>query len=186
MKRVIDIIVSFAIVTLLLVVYAGIALLILFSTGRPIIHWSLRVGRKGKLFYMPKFRTMMVGSPNVASHLLDNPNKYITKEGVFLRKYSIDELPQFFSVICGHMSIVGPRPALYNQYDLIEMRKINGVDVLRPGITGLAQISGRDELCSKDKLNYDIEYLNHQTLLNDLIIIINTISPVLFAKYVKH
>jgi O-antigen biosynthesis protein WbqP len=142
----------------------------LTSTG-PVFYWSDRVGRDNKIFKMPKFRSMRVGTPAVATHLLSNPEVYLTPVGSFLRKSSLDELPQLWSIFKGDMSFVGPRPALFNQQDLIELRTKAGVHVLMPGLTGWAQINGRDELPILEKVALDVEYLCRRTLWLDIKII---------------
>ena len=142
----------------------------LTSTG-PVLYWSDRVGRNNHIFRMPKFRTMRIDTPTVATHLLPNAKQYLTPVGSFLRKSSLDELPQLWSIIKGDMSFVGPRPALFNQDDLVTLRTEYGVDKLLPGLTGWAQINGRDELPISIKLRLDVEYLHKQTFLMDVKII---------------
>ena len=163
-----------------------IGLIVKFSSEGPIIHWSKRVGKNNKIFFMPKFRTMSIDAPDVASHLLLDSNKYISGIGNILRKTSIDELPQLLSILLGHMSFVGPRPALYNQIDLIELRKKYNVDKLMPGITGLAQINGRDELDIPDKVKYDLEYMQKQTVLFDIKIILLTFLKLFKNTNISH
>jgi O-antigen biosynthesis protein WbqP len=150
------------------------------------IYWSYRVGKKNKLFKMPKFRSMLVGTPVVATHLLDDPSSYLSPIGEFLRRSSLDELPQLFSVLKGDMSFVGPRPALYNQGDLITLRKEKGVDELLPGITGWAQVNGRDELSIPDKVELDVEYLNQQSFWVDMKILWMTFSKIVKRDGVSH
>ncbi len=150
------------------------------------LYWSDRVGRDNKLFKMPKFRTMRVDTPAVATHLLPNPEQYLTPIGSFLRKSSLDELPQLWSILKGDMSFVGPRPALFNQYDLIELRTKYGVEKLLPGLTGWAQINGRDELPIPEKVKLDVEYLNNQSLVMDLKIIVRTFLKVVRREGVQH
>ena len=140
------------------------------------IYWSKRIGKNNKIFKMPKFRTMSIETPSVATHLLTNPNEWITPIGKILRRYSLDELPQLWSILYGHMSVVGPRPALFNQDDLIKLRTELMVHTLTPGLTGLAQINGRDELSIKNKVKFDFEYLKKKNLLLDIVIIIKTIK----------
>ena len=163
-----------------------IALVILLNSGVPIIHWSKRIGKKNKPFMMPKFRTMKVFTPEVATDKLSNPKKYLTPIGSFLRRTSIDELPQLFSVLIGDMSLVGPRPALFNQDNIIYKRKLLGIDSLKPGITGWAQINGRDQLSIQDKINLDYEYLKKQSIFFDFVIIFKTISIVIRSRNIKH
>ena len=152
----------------------------------PGIYWSRRVGQKGTFFMMPKFRTMKIHTPEVATNKLYNPQKYLTPIGSFLRRSSIDELPQLLSVLIGDMSLVGPRPALYNQYDVISKRKVFGIDILKPGITGWAQINGRDYLSIQEKISLDYEYLKRQSVFFDFEIIFKTISLVIKSKDITH
>lgn len=152
----------------------------------PVLYWSSRVGRNNRLFKMPKFRTMKVGTPAVATHLLSNPDTYLTPLGGFLRKSSLDELPQLWSIFIGDMSFVGPRPALFNQHDLIELRSNCGVQVLRPGLTGWAQINGRDELPIPQKVALDVEYLQRKSFWFDLKILFLTIFKVIRRDNVIH
>jgi O-antigen biosynthesis protein WbqP len=157
----------------------------LTSVG-PILYWSDRVGHQNKLFKMPKFRSMRVDTPAVATHLLNNPEQFLTPVGSFLRKSSLDELPQLWSIIKGDMSFVGPRPALFNQDDLIELRAKQGVDQLVPGLTGWAQINGRDELPIPEKVKMDVDYMNNQSLWLDLKIIYLTFVKVLHRDGIQH
>tara|TARA_A200000113_G_C8827153_1_gene342437 strand:- start:721 stop:1221 length:501 start_codon:yes stop_codon:yes gene_type:complete len=150
------------------------------------IYWSKRIGKNNKIFKMPKFRTMSIETPSVATHLLANPNEWITPIGKVLRRYSLDELPQLWSILYGHMSVVGPRPALFNQDDLIKLRTELMVHTLMPGLTGLAQINGRDELSIKNKVKFDFEYLNNKSLLLDILIIIKTIKKVFINPGINH
>jgi len=155
------------------------------STG-PALYWSDRVGRHNVIFKMPKFRSMRVDTPAVATHLLNNPQQFLTPIGSFLRKSSLDELPQLLSIIKGDMSFVGPRPALFNQEDLIALRTQHGVDALVPGLTGWAQINGRDELPIPDKVNLDVVYMQRQSLWFDLKIIVLTFVKVLRRDGIQH
>ena len=155
------------------------------STG-PILYWSDRVGRYNIIFKMPKFRTMRVDTPAVATHLLANPDMFLTPVGSFLRKSSLDELPQLWSIIKGDMSFVGPRPALFNQDDLVALRTHYGVDQLLPGLTGWAQVNGRDELPIPDKVKLDVDYLNQHSFGLDLKIIFLTFLKVLRRDGVTH
>jgi O-antigen biosynthesis protein WbqP len=152
----------------------------------PALHWSRRVGKDNRLFVMPKFRTMRVDAPQVATHLLQQPERYLTPIGALLRKTSLDELPQLVSVWRGDLSLVGPRPALFNQHDLVALRTRHGVHRLVPGITGWAQVNGRDELEIPLKVRYDTEYMAAQSLLLDLKIIVLTLWRVLKAQGVHH
>jgi len=181
MKRSFDLFFSLVLLLLLIVLMLLIAITILLSSKGPALYWSNRVGVANKIFKMPKFRTMSIDTPAIATHLLENPENYLSSIGGFLRRTSLDELPQIYSIFKGDMSFVGPRPALYNQDDLIALRVQNGVDNLVPGITGWAQINGRDELSIPDKVALDIEYLNHQSFWFDMKILWMT-----FLKVIKH
>lgn len=163
-----------------------IYVMIKITSRGPAIHWSKRVGINNKIFLMPKFRSMYVDAPQVATHLLTDSQKYITPVGSFLRKTSFDELPQLYSVITGDMSFVGPRPALFNQEDLINLRTSCGVEKLRPGITGWAQINGRDELPIPKKVDLDKYYLEHQSLALDIKILFLTAYKVFKSEGVSH
>ena len=162
------------------------ALLVHFTSNGKTLYWSDRVGKNGVLFRMPKFRTMQVDTPTVATHLMTNPNAFLSPIGVFLRRLSLDELPQLFSVLKGDMSFVGPRPALFNQDDLIALRTEKGVDKLLPGITGWAQVNGRDELSIPDKVALDVEYLNRQSFWFDIKILWMTFLKVIKRDGVSH
>lgn len=163
-----------------------IAIFIKLTSKGPVLYWSDRIGRYSHIFKMPKFRTMRTDTPAVATHLLVNPEIYLTPIGSFLRKTSLDELPQLWCVLTGEMSIVGPRPALYNQDDLVKLRVEVGVDKLIPGITGWAQINGRDELPLPEKVKFDAEYLQQQSFLFDCKIIFLTIIKVFYGSGVSH
>ena len=152
----------------------------------PIFYWSNRIGIDNCIFSMPKFRSMRIDTPTIATHLLYNPGRWITPIGFFLRKSSLDELPQLWSILVGRMSFVGPRPALFNQYDLIALRTERGIHALRPGLTGWAQVKGRDELCIPEKVQLDLEYLQRQSFLFDLKIIWITILKVLTKDGITH
>jgi O-antigen biosynthesis protein WbqP len=186
MKRIIDILLSVGILIILLLPILLIALLVRFTSNGKILYWSDRVGKNGVLFRMPKFRTMQVDTPTVATHLMTNPNAFLSPIGVFLRRLSLDELPQLFSVLKGDMSFVGPRPALFNQDDLIALRSKKGVDKLLPGITGWAQVNGRDELSIPDKVALDVEYLNRQSFWFDIKILWMTFLKVIKRDGVSH
>ena len=177
-------------VILILIVLAPLILLIGIAVGitskGPIIYWSRRVGRDNKIFKMPKFRSIRKNSPEVATHLLKNPDKFLSPIGGFLRKSSLDELPQLFSVLKGDMSFVGPRPALFNQFDLIRLRTEKGVSSLLPGITGWAQINGRDDLTIQEKVALDLEYLNNQSLLFDIKVLWLTVIKIIKNDDVSH
>ena len=178
MKRTFDIIFSLFCLIILIIPIIIISIFIKTLTPGKVIYWSQRVGIKNKLFLMPKFRTMKEDAPEIATDKLKNPNDYITKLGKFLRKTSLDELPQIWNILKGDMSFVGPRPALYNQYDLIKMRTNKGIHELKPGLTGWAQINGRDNLSNEMKVNYDYEYLIKRNLFFDLKIIFLTFYKV--------
>jgi len=150
------------------------------------LYWSDRVGKNNTIFRMPKFRSMLIDTPAVATHLLNNPDQHLTPIGTFLRKTSLDELPQIFSILKGDMSFVGPRPALFNQHDLVELRTKKGVHLLTPGLTGWAQINGRDELPIPVKVEFDEYYLMHRSFLLDIKILFMTFFKVLRSEGVKH
>jgi len=163
-----------------------VALLVKLTSPGPVLYWSDRVGVGNEIFKMPKFRTMRIDTPAVATHLLDNPDSYLTPIGPFLRKSSLDELPQLWNVLKGDMSFVGPRPALFNQDDLIALRTEKGVHRLIPGITGWAQINGRDDIPIPKKVEYDEYYLNHRSFFFDLKILVLTFLKVTRAENVSH
>ena len=150
------------------------------------IYWSRRAGSNGNFFMMPKFRTMQTNTPEISTDMLCNPKKYLIPIGSFLRRTSIDELPQLFSVLIGHMSLVGPRPALHNQDDIILKRKALGIDILKPGITGWAQINGRDHLSPQEKIKFDYEYLKKQSFIFDFKILLKTIKIVIKSRDIIH
>lgn len=186
MKRSFDIIMSFAIICLSCVPMLFVAFLVKLSSKGPILYWSNRIGRSNNIFKMPKFRTMRTDTPAVATHLLDDPDRYLTPIGKFLRKSSLDELPQLYCILKGEMSFVGPRPALFNQDDLVELRTQKGVHLLTPGLTGWAQINGRDELPIPIKVEYDAYYLDNRSFLFDIKILIFTVIKVLRRDGVTH
>lgn len=183
-KRLFDIVIGLILLLLFIPLLIIISLIIKSTSEGPILYWSDRVGKKNKIYKMPKFRTMRVNTPEVATHLLADPHLYITTIGSILRKTSLDELPQLICLINGDMSLVGPRPALYNQNDLIELRTMKGVDQLVPGITGWAQVNGRDELSINDKVKFDVEYLSNNSFLFDLKILALTIIKVVSQDHV--
>jgi len=186
MKRCFDLAVGLALSLVLLVPMALVALAVRLTSRGPILYWSDRVGRHNAIFSMPKFRTMRIGTPEVAAHLLNDPRVWMTPIGAFLRSTSLDELPQLWSILKGDMSFVGPRPALFNQYDLIEERTRHGVHTLVPGLTGWAQINGRDELTIVDKTAYDLWYAEHRSWLLDLRILLRTaLKTVHFPGHVE-
>ena len=186
MKRIFDLLLGVAILVLLVAPMLLIYIAVRFSSKGPALYWSDRVGKNNKIFKMPKFRSMLTDTPSVATHLLDNPDTYLSSIGDFLRLSSLDELPQLFSVLKGDMSFVGPRPALYNQDDLITLRTKKGVDKLSPGITGWAQVNGRDELSIPDKVALDVEYLNRQSFWFDMKILWMTFLKVINRDDVSH
>ena len=186
MKRVMDLVLGMVAAVPLLPVALVVALAVRLTSRGPALYWSDRVGRNGQLFSMPKFRTMKIGTPAMATHLLRDPKSVLTPIGGFLRRTSLDEIPQLWNVFTGDMSLVGPRPALFNQDDLIALRREAGVDRLRPGITGWAQINGRDELPIPVKVEYDREYLDRQSPLFDLTILVKTAAKLLGDKAVTH
>ena len=164
----------------------AISILIKFDSNGPIVFWSQRFGKNNELFLMPKFRTMFIETPQVATHLLERPENYTTRVGNFLRKSSLDELPQLLSIIRGKMSFVGPRPALYNQVDLIEMRTKNDIHLLSPGLTGWAQVNGRDELSIEQKVGFELEYKNRKSLKFDLYVVLLTFLKLLKKEGISH
>jgi len=186
MKRLFDFTCSLIALTLLAIPMLIIALLIRLTSPGPVIYWSNRVGRENHIFRMPKFRTMRIDTPAMATHLLGDPARWLTPVGKFLRKSSLDELPQFWSILHGEMSIVGPRPALFNQDDLVAFRTGKGVHRLTPGLTGWAQINGRDELPIPVKVNFDAYYAVNSTFLLDLKIIVLTFVKVARREGVTH
>lgn len=186
MKRLLDICLVFITLVFLILPFFIVAVIVRLTSTGPVLYWSDRVGRENKLFRMPKFRTMLVDTPAVATHLLPEPTRFLTPVGSFLRKSSLDELPQLWSVLKGDMSFVGPRPALFNQDDLIKLRTEKGVHVLKPGITGWAQINGRDELPIPEKVKLDVDYLHKYSLFFDLKIIALTVLKVLCRDNIQH
>lgn len=186
MKRLFDFTLALVVLILLLPLMLAIALWVRVGSAGPALYWSDRVGQANRIFRMPKFRSMYVDTPAVATHLLQNPEQMITPAGRWLRKTSLDELPQLWSILTGDMSFVGPRPALYNQNDLIELRTSCGVHMLKPGLTGWAQVNGRDELPIPRKVELDQEYLHRHSLWFDLWIMILTFVRVLQREGVSH
>ena len=186
MKRLFDLLLAFLAGLLLLLPLILVALCVKATSKGPVLYWSDRVGRHNALFKMPKFRSMRIDTPAVATHLLPNPDSYLTPIGSFIRKSSLDELPQLWSILAGDMSFVGPRPALFNQQDLIELRTQAGVHTLVPGLTGWAQINGRDELPIPQKVALDAAYLQTQSFAFDVKIIVLTALKVLKRDNVTH
>lgn len=186
MKRFFDI--NLALTALILFAIPCFLLFILIraTSKGPALYWSSRVGQNNKVFSMPKFRSMYIDTPEVATHLLTNQEQHITPLGKIMRKTSLDEIPQLWSILVGDMSFVGPRPALFNQDDLVEMRTQNGVHRLRPGLTGWAQINGRDEISINEKVLLDITYAKKQSFWIDVYIIIQTFIVVFKRKNIKH
>jgi len=185
-KRIFDLFILLCVGPLFLGLMVLIALLVRLTSDGPAFYWSDRVGRNNAIFKMPKFRTMQIGTPALATHLLTNPAQYLTPIGGFLRKSSLDELPQLWSIWTGDMSFVGPRPALFNQYDLITLRTEAGVHRLTPGLTGWAQINGRDELPISEKVALDVEYMHRHTLAFDWQILFLTAVKVLRRDGISH
>ncbi len=185
-KRILDVNLLLFCIVLFVIPIISISLLIRVKYGGNILHWSERVGKNNIIFLMPKFRTMYLNTPSVATHLLENPEQKITPIGKVLRKYSLDELPQLWSVFKGDMSFVGPRPALYNQYDLIKLRTNASIHKIVPGITGYAQINGRDDLTITNKVKLDVKYLNNRNILLDLKIILSTLQKTLTHVDIHH
>ena len=186
MKRLFDIVLSFMMLGALFVPLILIALIVKLSSPGPVLYWSQRIGINNTIFKMPKFRTMQTDTPQVATHLMKNPDEYVTTVGSFLRKYSLDELPQLWSILKGDMSFVGPRPALFNQDDLIQLRTEKGVSQLIPGVTGWAQINGRDNLPIPVKVGYDEYYLQHRSFIFDMFILWKTFFKVIKKEGVTH
>jgi len=186
MKRVFDILLGCLAGLVLVIPVLLVVMAVRLTSKGPALYWSDRVGRNNMIFKMPKFRSMLVGTPAVATHLLTNPKAYLTPIGAFLRKSSLDELPQLWSILRGEMSFVGPRPALFNQHDLIGLRTQAGVDKLLPGLTGWAQVNGRDELSIVDKVALDVEYLQKKSLAFDVKIMILTVFRVLSRDNITH
>jgi O-antigen biosynthesis protein WbqP len=186
MKRNFDLLLGIATLALLVIPMLLISIAVRLSSKGPVLYWSDRVGKNNKIFKMPKFRSMLTDTPAVATHLLDNPDAYLSPIGRFLRRSSFDELPQLFSVLKGDMSFVGPRPALFNQDGLTALRTEKGVDKLLPGITGWAQVNGRDELLIPDKVALDVEYLSRKSFWFDMKILWMTFLKVMKRDGVSH
>lgn len=186
MKRLFDIFFGLLLFFVFIIPMVVIAILVAITSKGSVFHWSDRVGKNNSVFKMPKFRSMLIQTPTVATHLLNEPDSYLSPIGGFLRRSSLDELPQLLSVLKGDMSFVGPRPALYNQYDLIELRTKNGINNLLPGITGWAQVNGRDKLSIPDKVLLEIEYLERQSILFDIKILWMTLLKVFKRDGINH
>lgn len=185
-KRAFDILLSATLLLLLAPVIVAIAVAIRLTSKGPALYWSQRIGKHNTLFLMPKFRSMQVDTPQVASHLMTDPARHLTPIGGFLRRTSLDELPQLWSILVGHMSFVGPRPALFNQDDLVALRTQYGVHKLTPGLTGWAQVNGRDELPIPEKVAFDKSYLENQSILLDARILARTVAKVMRRENVSH
>ncbi len=186
MKRLFDLVTGIILFILLVIPMLLIVIAIRLTSKGQALYWSDRIGRRGVIFKMPKFRSMREDAPAVATHLMEDPDQFLSPIGKFLRKSSFDELPQLFSIIKGDMSFVGPRPALFNQYDLIELRIENGVDNLLPGVTGWAQINGRDQLSIPEKVALDVEYINRKSFWFDMKILWITLLKVVRKDGVSH
>ena len=186
LKRCLDILIVLFALCFFAVPLLFLSFLIKLTSKGPVIYWSDRIGWDNVIFRMPKFRTMRMNTPAVATHLLTDPDRYLTPIGKFLRKLSLDELPQLYNIVRGEMSFVGPRPALFNQYDLIALRTKRGIHKLVPGITGWAQINGRDNLSIPSKVDYDEYYMKHQSIFFDFKILWKTIYKVIKKDDVTH
>lgn len=185
-KRVMDLTILLICAPFFVIPCIFIAVAIKLDSNGPILFWSIRIGQFNQPFSMPKFRSMKVDAPVVATHIFENPDNYLTRVGRFLRSTSLDELPQFWSILIGEMSFVGPRPALFSQVDLIEARTALGVDKLLPGLTGWAQVNGRDEISLGVKLRLDLEYLQKKSIFLDLKIIWLTLIKVMNSEGISH
>lgn len=186
LKRSFDLLLSFILLMILILPIFVLAILVKATSKGPALYWSDRVGKDNVIFKMPKFRSMCVDTPDVATHLLTNPSDYLTPIGGLLRKTSLDELPQIWCILKGEMSLVGPRPALYNQGDLIHLRTQKGIEKLTPGLTGWAQVNGRDELPIPEKVALDEVYLKRHNFLFDLNILGKTLAKAFWDDSVKH
>jgi O-antigen biosynthesis protein WbqP len=186
MKRTFDLILALGASAMLLPCVICVGVCVRATSPGPAIYWSDRVGQRNRIFKMPKFRTMRVDTPAVATHLLADPEKALTPIGSFLRRSSLDELPQLWSILKGDMSFVGPRPALFNQYDLVALRTQCGVDALVPGLTGWAQVNGRDALSIPDKVQFDLQYLQRRSFTMDMKILYMTFVKVMRGAEVSH
>jgi O-antigen biosynthesis protein WbqP len=186
MKRVFDISLLLFVSILLLIPFIFAVLAVKISSKGPVLYWSDRVGKNNRIFKMPKLRSMRVETPVLASDLLQNPKQWLTPVGSFLRKSSLDELPQFWNILRGEMSFVGPRPALFNQHDLIELRMKFGIHELTPGLTGWAQVNGRDDIPILQKIRFDNEYLNNYSILFDIKILWLTVIKVIKREGITH
>ena len=186
MKRIVDLVVGLSALVMLVVPIVMVAILVKLKSKGSVLYWSDRVGLKNNIFRMPKFRTMRLDTPEMATHLMKTPVTYLSPIGGFLRRSSLDELPQLWSILKGDMSFVGPRPALFNQDDLIALRTERGVDRLKPGLTGWAQVNGRDTLPIPEKVALDVEYMERQSLWFDMRILWMTLLKVLGQDGITH
>lgn len=186
MKRMLDVLVTLVALVIFAIPMILVGLAVRFTSRGPILYWSDRVGRNNIVFAMPKFRTMRVDTPVLPTHLLADASSYLTPIGSFLRKSSLDELPQLWCILIGDMSLVGPRPALHNQNDLLDARTAAGVHALVPGLTGWAQVNGRDEVPLEVKVAYDVEYLQRRSLQLDVKILLLTLWKVVMVKDIAH
>ena len=186
MKRVFDFLASFLLLLVFLMPFVVIAIAVKLTSKGKVLYWSDRVGKDNVIYKMPKFRTMNEDTPEIATHLLTDSTNVLTPIGGFLRRYSLDEIPQLWNIFIGSMSFVGPRPALYNQDDLISLRSSQGIDKILPGLTGWAQVNGRDNLVIKEKVSKDLDYLKHRSFLFDLKILWLTIIKVIHKDGVSH
>jgi O-antigen biosynthesis protein WbqP len=186
MKRLFDVVLALIIIVIIITLSLIISLLIKITSNGAILFWSKRIGVNNKIFLMPKFRTMKEGTPDVATHLLKDSDQFLTSIGPFLRRTSLDEIPQVYSVLLGDMSLVGPRPALFNQEDLISLRTEKGIHKLKPGITGWAQVNGRDEITIPEKVSLDEEYLDKMSWKMDMYILWLTFIKVLKKDSITH
>ncbi len=186
MKRIWDVLLSLLLLCFLSIPMIVIALIVKLTSQGPALYWSDRVGINNTIFRMPKFRTMRLDAPEVATHLMSDPDRYLTSFGSFLRKFSLDELPQLWSILKGDMSFIGPRPALYNQDDLVDLRTKRGIHRLVPGVTGWAQVNGRDDIPIPLKVECDEYYMNNKSIILDFKIVWMTVVNVLRKRGIKH
>jgi O-antigen biosynthesis protein WbqP len=186
MKRFFDLVVVIIAALIFAIPMLMVAVAVGLTSKGPILYWSKRVGKNNRLFNMPKFRTMRVDTPVLPTHLLGNPDAYLTSIGSFLRKSSLDELPQLWCILIGNMSVVGPRPALSNQQDLIDARTEKGIHLIKPGLTGWAQVNGRDEIELAKKVQLDYEYLDKKSLIFDLYVVLLTFYKVVKREGIQH
>ncbi|MEY4273340.1 MAG: hypothetical protein RL638_288 [Bacteroidota bacterium] len=186
MKRLFDLLVVIVAALIFAIPMLVVAVAVGLTSKGPILYWSKRVGKNNRLFNMPKFRTMRVDTPVLPTHLLGNPDAYLTSIGSFLRKSSLDELPQLWCILIGNMSVVGPRPALSNQQDLIDARTEKGIHLIKPGLTGWAQVNGRDEIELAKKVQLDYEYLDKKSLIFDVYVVLLTFYKVVKREGIQH